>query len=83
MGNRGIAPPFLTSVLHGGLWSVSRHDRFSPGERIGDWVGPRGSLNTAENQTPAVQLFRFFLNSYGSGILYWAGLSFWNFSVVY
>jgi hypothetical protein len=41
---------FLTSVLYGGEWSVSRHSRFTPEERAtdrhwrGDWVGPRAGL---------------------------------------
>jgi hypothetical protein len=30
--NTGIAPPFLTSKLDGGDWSVSRPGRFTPGE---------------------------------------------------
>jgi hypothetical protein len=44
---------FLTSVLDGGEWSVSRpRPRFTPGERTpgthctGGWVGPRAGLDT-------------------------------------
>jgi hypothetical protein len=42
---------FLASILVGGEWSVSRPDRFNPGERdlgthlIGGWVGPRAGLD--------------------------------------
>jgi hypothetical protein len=32
MGNRGIAPPFLTSALDGGEWSASLPGRFIPGK---------------------------------------------------
>jgi hypothetical protein len=44
----------LTSTLVGGYWSASLPDRFIPGERgpgtrrIGDWVGPRTSLDDME-----------------------------------
>jgi hypothetical protein len=50
-GCRGIAPPFLTSVLDGGEWSASRSGRFIPGEGasgthwMGGWVGPRAGLD--------------------------------------
>jgi hypothetical protein len=42
---------YLTSALDGGEWSASRPGRFTPRERapgthwIGDWVGPRASLD--------------------------------------
>jgi hypothetical protein len=45
---------FLTSALAGGEWSVSRPDRFTPGERapgihwIGGWVDPRAGLDDVE-----------------------------------
>jgi hypothetical protein len=47
---------FLTSALVGGEWSVSRPDRFTPGERatgthwIGDWVDPRAGLDDVEKK---------------------------------
>jgi hypothetical protein len=47
---------FLTSALVGGEWTASRPGRFTPGERapgthfIGDWVGPRTSLDTVEKR---------------------------------
>jgi hypothetical protein len=47
---------FLTSVLAGGEWSVSRPCRFTPGERaagthwIRDWVDPRVSLDNVEKR---------------------------------
>jgi hypothetical protein len=50
-GNGGTAPPFLTSALNGGKWSISWAGRFIPGERafgihrIGDWLGPRVRLD--------------------------------------
>jgi hypothetical protein len=46
--NGYIAPPFLTLVLYGGEWLVSRPIRFNPGERahnihcVGGWVDPVG-----------------------------------------
>jgi hypothetical protein len=70
MGSGGTAPPFLTSALHRGEWSVSSPDLFTPEERapnaycIGEWVahraGPdalekRKSLSSAGNRTSAVQ----------------------------
>jgi hypothetical protein len=54
---RGVdvkAHVFLTSALAGGEWSASRPCHFTPGERapgthwIGDWVGPRASLDDIE-----------------------------------
>jgi hypothetical protein len=45
---------FLTLALVGVEWSVSRLDRFTPGERapcthwIGGWVGPRAGLDDME-----------------------------------
>jgi hypothetical protein len=67
-GSGGIAPPFLTSALDGGVWSASGPCSFTPGERapvthsIGDCVGPRTGLDVVEksldptgNQTLAVQ----------------------------
>jgi hypothetical protein len=52
----GIAPPFLTSGLDGGLWSASRPGRFIPEERahsthyIGGWVGFRTGLDDVERR---------------------------------
>jgi hypothetical protein len=47
---------FLTTALVGGERSVSRPDRFTPGDRapgtrwIGGWVGPRISLEDMEKR---------------------------------
>jgi hypothetical protein len=47
---------FLTSVLVGCEWSVSRSDRFTPGERalgtnwIEGWVGHRAGLDDVEKR---------------------------------
>jgi hypothetical protein len=55
-GSGGIAPLFLTLALDEGEWSASRSGRFNPGERargahwIGDWVGPRASLNAVHKR---------------------------------
>jgi hypothetical protein len=40
-GTKGIAPPFLTSALDGGEWSVLRSGRVNPGETAPDflWMG--------------------------------------------
>jgi hypothetical protein len=49
--HEGIAPPFLTSALDEGKWSVSRLCRFHPEETtpsarwVGGWVGPRAGLD--------------------------------------
>jgi hypothetical protein len=46
----------LTLVLVAGEWSVSRPDRFTPGERApsthstGGWVGPRAGLDNMQNR---------------------------------
>jgi hypothetical protein len=54
MGNGGIAPPFLISILDGGEWSASLPRRFTtretaPGTHwIGDWVGPRAGMDAVE-----------------------------------
>jgi hypothetical protein len=56
MGNRGIAPPFMTSALDKGEWSASRPGRFTPGERalgthwIGGRVNPRAGLDDVEKR---------------------------------
>jgi hypothetical protein len=45
---------FLTLALVGGEWSASRSGRFTPAERtpgihwMGDWVGPRTTLDDME-----------------------------------
>jgi hypothetical protein len=50
----GITPPFLTSALDGGEWSLSCPCLFTPGERasgthrIGGWVGPRAGIAAME-----------------------------------
>jgi hypothetical protein len=48
-GSAGIAPPFLSSALHGGEWSVSRPECFTPWKSwyplIGGSVKPRAFLN--------------------------------------
>jgi hypothetical protein len=47
---------FMTSILAGGEWSVSRPGRFTPWERapgthwIGGWVDPRGDLDDMEDR---------------------------------
>jgi hypothetical protein len=49
-GSEGISPPFLTSALDGGEWSVSHPCRFTPEEGangthfIGNRVNPRAGL---------------------------------------
>jgi hypothetical protein len=54
--SEGIAPPFLTSALHGGEWSASRPGRFTPEQRapgthwIGGWVAPRTGLDDVEKR---------------------------------
>jgi hypothetical protein len=56
-GSGGIALPFLTSALDGGVWSASRRGRCTAGERarstqwIGDWVGPRAGLDAVDKRT--------------------------------
>jgi hypothetical protein len=53
-GGVDVLLDFLTSALVGGEWSVSRLDRFTPGERapgthwIRDWMGPRTGLDDVE-----------------------------------
>jgi hypothetical protein len=54
---------FLTSELVGGVWSASRPSSFTPGIHwIGDWMGPRASLNGMEKLTfltlPGLELHR-------------------------
>jgi hypothetical protein len=55
-GSGGIAQPFLTSALDGDKWPVLRPGRFTPGKAapsthwIGDWVGPRVSLDAVEKR---------------------------------
>jgi hypothetical protein len=40
MVSGGIGPPFLTSTLDEDEWSVSRPERFTPGERaLSQWLG--------------------------------------------
>jgi hypothetical protein len=52
----GIAPPFLNSALHEGVWSASRPGCFIPGEKalgthfIGGWVGSRTRLDHMEKE---------------------------------
>jgi hypothetical protein len=52
-----IAPPFKTSALDGGEWSVSHPGLFTPRERdpdshwIGGWMGPRTGLDDMEKTT--------------------------------
>jgi hypothetical protein len=68
--SRGIAHPFLTSALDSGEWSVSRPERFTPGEKSPRYPLDRGlgepqsqsgrygeekNLAPAGNRTPAVQ----------------------------
>jgi hypothetical protein len=56
--NGDIAPPFLTSELHGSEQSASHHDRFplplqeiTPGNHwIGGWVGPRANLDAVKRK---------------------------------
>jgi hypothetical protein len=55
-GSGGTAPPFLTSALDGGEWSVWRPCRFTHGEGapgiywILGWVGPRVRLDAVEKR---------------------------------
>jgi hypothetical protein len=52
----GIAPPFLTTALHGGKWSASSPGRFISEERapgthwIGGWVSPTAGVDTVERR---------------------------------
>jgi hypothetical protein len=46
MGGGGIAPPFLTSALDGGEWSVSGLGRITSGKR--GWVGPTADMDAVE-----------------------------------
>jgi hypothetical protein len=54
MRSGGIAPPFLTSALDGGEWSVLITGRLAPGDKdpgthwMGGWVGFRDGLGAAE-----------------------------------
>jgi hypothetical protein len=54
---------FLTSALVGGEWSVSRPDRFTPGERapsthcIQGWVDPRAGLDDVEKRNKYIRYF--------------------------
>jgi hypothetical protein len=51
MGSGGTAPPFLTSTLDGIEWSALRLGRFTPDIHfIGNWVGPRDSLEAVERE---------------------------------
>jgi hypothetical protein len=56
VGGGGKAPPFLTSALDGGEWSVSRRGRFTSRERVpgthwrGGWMGPRAGLYVVEKR---------------------------------
>jgi hypothetical protein len=58
LGNGGITPPFLTSVLDGDEWSTSRPCRFIPrGRRFGihwieGWMGPRAGLDAVPFLAP-------------------------------
>jgi hypothetical protein len=47
-----IAPPYLTSALHGGEWSASRPGRFTTRERDPSthWVGLRAGLDTVNKK---------------------------------
>jgi hypothetical protein len=53
-GGGGTAPWFFILALEGREWSATHSGRFTPGERahgthyIGDWVGPRTSLDALE-----------------------------------
>jgi hypothetical protein len=55
-GSGCVAPPFLTSALDGGEWSVSHSDRSTPGEivpgthRIRGWLGPGAGLKAVEER---------------------------------
>jgi hypothetical protein len=52
-----LAHIFLTSSLHGGVWSASSDSRYTLGERvpgtywIGGKVGPKAGLEDMEKQT--------------------------------
>jgi hypothetical protein len=56
MGSGGIAPPFLTSALDGGEWSVSRPCRFTPEERapgtngIEGWMGLKAGVDAVDKR---------------------------------
>jgi hypothetical protein len=53
-GSEGIAPPFLTSALDGGEWSISSPGCFTPRERapvvhwVGGWMGPRAGRDAVD-----------------------------------
>jgi hypothetical protein len=56
MGSGGIAPPFLTSEIDGGEWSVSHPGYFTLREKapgthcIEGWVDPRADLGALEKR---------------------------------
>jgi hypothetical protein len=56
MRSVGIAPPFSTSTLDEGEWSVSRPAHFTPGEIahsthwVGGYVGPKFGLDAIEKK---------------------------------
>jgi hypothetical protein len=56
MGGGGVAPLFFTSALDGDEWTVSRLDRFTPGERvpcthwIDGWLSPITDLDDMEKR---------------------------------
>jgi hypothetical protein len=51
MGNGGIDPPFLTSVLNGGESSAYLpRVNHSSTDWIGGWVGPRAGMDTVEQR---------------------------------
>jgi hypothetical protein len=51
-----IAPPFLTSALDGGEWSISLPCRFIPADtgpctrRVGGWMGHTAGLDVMEKK---------------------------------
>jgi hypothetical protein len=55
-GSGNIAPPFLTSALYGGEWSVSLSRRFILGETtpgtncVEGWVGRRARLDAMDKE---------------------------------
>jgi hypothetical protein len=56
VGSQRLTAWAITSALVGGEWSASRPRRFNPRERdpgsrrIGDWMGPRASLDDVEKR---------------------------------
>jgi hypothetical protein len=70
-GSGDTAPPFFTSALDGGEWSVSRPGRFTSGETAHDTpcgpqnryghYGEKKYIVLAGNQTPANQIPRIYM----------------------